>query len=402
MPKVSVIIPAYNQAQFLEGAIRSVLCQTFRDYEIIVVDDGSTDNTPAVAEKFASQIRYIRQENKGLAGARNTGIRAAQGEWIGLLDSDDEWLPGYLEEMAELAEKNPEAVVFYCAAQGVDVDGKPLPQQFVAPVLPPEQLHRALVRANCLIPSTILMRTAVVREAGYFDESLRSCEDWDLWLRLLPKQVFVGSAECLVKYRIHGSSLSTNPTGMQQAARAVIEKHFGVDDGKPAEWSELKRRAWGGLYFYHAWTSILRKGDWEAAGEYIASALRTDPDLISSLDFYYELLLGRQPVGYRGSSQFLDLPHNFRALQSILVKLETTQPQLKEKKPSAYACYAAGLLAYNTQNLSLARGYLLAALRQSKALWRDRRLMSLLMRAWAPRPLLRLLRTLKRRGQYAR
>ena len=95
---VSVIIPAYNQARFLGEAIKSVLSQTYHNFEIIVVDDGSTDDTPLVASQFAGRINYFRQENQGLASSRNTGIRNSSGHFIALLDSDDQWLPNYLEK----------------------------------------------------------------------------------------------------------------------------------------------------------------------------------------------------------------------------------------------------------------------------------------------------------------
>ncbi|MGW8265011.1 MAG: hypothetical protein ACWGSQ_01520, partial [Longimicrobiales bacterium] len=106
--------------------------------------------------------------------------------------------------------------------------------------------------------------------------SLRACEDWDLWLRMLPDHEFAGLEETLIKYRIHGSSLSTDPSGMQQAARTVIYKHFGADDGNTSVWTDLKRSAFGGLYTYHAWTSILRKNDWKSGGDFLYQALTAD------------------------------------------------------------------------------------------------------------------------------
>ncbi|HEX9077055.1 MAG TPA: glycosyltransferase family A protein, partial [Anaerolineae bacterium] len=97
--RVSVVIPSYNHARYLRDAIRSVIAQTYRDFEIIIVDDGSSDDTPQVVAGFGNAVRYIRQENRGLAGARNTGVRAARGAFIGLLDADDIWMPEYLASM---------------------------------------------------------------------------------------------------------------------------------------------------------------------------------------------------------------------------------------------------------------------------------------------------------------
>ena len=120
MNKVSVIIPNYNNAHYLGKAIQSVLRQSFKDYEIIVVDDGSTDNSKDVVSTFGDKVRYIWQENKGLGGARNTGINASNTEFIGLLDADDEWKPFYLEKMMSLVQRHPDAAVYYSAARGMD------------------------------------------------------------------------------------------------------------------------------------------------------------------------------------------------------------------------------------------------------------------------------------------
>jgi glycosyltransferase involved in cell wall biosynthesis len=170
MIKVSVIIPNYNQSHYLASAIHSVLRQSFKDFEIIVVDDGSTDNTLEVLAQFSDQVVYLRQENQGLAGARNTGIRAARGELIGLLDADDEWRPDYLEQMLALSEKHPDAAVFYCMAQCMDVDGGDLPQVVGGPPVAPELLYQKLLRANFIIPSTVMFRRKPIVDAGCLQE----------------------------------------------------------------------------------------------------------------------------------------------------------------------------------------------------------------------------------------
>ena len=191
MPAVSVIIPNYNHTRFIRAAIDSALAQTCQPREVIVVDDGSTDDSRAVVAEYGDRVRYIWQENQGLAGARNTGIRAAQGDLIGLLDADDIWYAHYLERMVALAERHPAAAVFYGAARGIDTEGNPLPQLFGGPVLPAGEIYQTLLRANFIIPSTVTFRRSVIVTAGLFDQELRSCEDWDLWLRLLPeKHVF--------------------------------------------------------------------------------------------------------------------------------------------------------------------------------------------------------------------
>ena len=366
-PYVSVVIPAYNQAQFLTDALQSVLAQTYGNYEIIVVDDGSTDNTSTVAKQFGDNIRYIYQENRGLAGARNTGIRHAKGQYIALLDSDDMWLPSFLERMMKLAQQNPDGAVFFCGARYMDADGNNLPQSVHMKLNLAHSMYETLAQANFLIPSTIVMQKSVVVEAGLFDQSLRSCEDWDLWLRLAPEHNFVGIADNLVRYRVHGSSLSTDPSGMQGAAKAVIEKHFGPDDGKWQHWSQEKRKAYGGLYSYHAWTSVLRQNDWDKCAQYIRQALLADPTIAENPDIFYELALGTQPPGYRGiSSEHLALETNAKNLEKTLANVfaKNTDLELLSLRQRTYgtAYYAVGLLAYHNFLLRLARSYLWRAL----------------------------------------
>jgi glycosyltransferase involved in cell wall biosynthesis len=384
-PTVSIIIPNYNHTRFITGAIQSVLDQSYRSFEIIVVDDGSTDNSREVVAQFGDQVRYIWQENQGLGAARNTGIRAAEGELIGLLDADDQWQPVFLETMVSLAARYPEAAIYYCAAQGMDATGCELPQQFGGPVGPPDTLYSTLLRANFLIPSTIVMRRSVVMAADLFDQTLRSCEDWDLWLRILPQHIFVGTSQCLVRYRLHDSSLSTNPIGMQQAARAVIEKHFGPDDGQWQNWSKEKRRAYGGVYRYHLLTSIQRQGDWKAGTHYLRQALQADPTLATDVDLFYDLALGSQPPGHRGTSTQLNLADNANDITTMLIELfdspEAADLLSLRRQTLGTAHFALGLVAYNTGRQSYSRRFLLKALYFRPDLWREPRVSGNLMKS---------------------
>ena len=383
MPHVSVIIPAYNQAQYLGDAIQSVLDQSYNDYEIIVIDDGSTDNTREVVAHFGDQVRYIWQENQGLGGARNIGIRAARGEFIGLLDSDDQWLPAFLETMISLTTRYPETAVYYCGVHCIDVDGRDLPQVTRAPIVVTpgnrNAMYQTLLRANFLIPSTVVMRRSVVIAVGMFEQTLRSihgCEDWDLWLRIAPEYDFVGTSAHLVRYRLHGNSLSTDPTGMQRAVRTVIDKHFGPDDGLQSTWSGDKQRAYGGVYRYHALTSVQRQKDWQAGGPYLRQALQADPTLATNLTLFYDLALGAQPQGHRGTSLQLNLENNAAHISRLLTNVfdSPVDSQLQSLRRLTYgtAYYALGLVAYNTGQISLARRFLFRALRLRPELWRDR------------------------------
>lgn len=370
-PVVSIIIPTYNSAQFVTSAVDSALGQTYRDVEIIVVDDGSQDSTRSVLAPYAGRIRYLRQENRGLAGARNTGIRVATGEFVGLLDADDQWRPDYLETMVLLARER-DAAVCYCQARCMSADGDDLPQVLGGPPVASTEIRRKLLRANFLIPSTILARRSVLLAADLFDEALRSCEDWDLWLRLPPATSIAGTDAQLVRYRIHGSSLSTDPSSMQHAVRTVIEKHFGHDDQQEHTWSVEKRRAYGGAYRYHALTCVLRQRDWPAAGVHLRRAFEADPTLTVDLDLFYELALGSQPVGYRGMAEKLDLVANAAAMLNALNEAQPSGAGVRavwQMWGTAY--FALGLLAYNTGNQALCARFLPKAIYYRPHLWRD-------------------------------
>ena len=387
-PKFSVVIPVYNQAQYLSSAIDSVLSQTSHDYELIVVDDGSTDNSREVVTQFGNQVRYIFQENKGLGGARNTGINAARGEFIGLLDADDQWLPTFLETMIVLTNRYPEASVYYCCAQSMDADGNTLPQLFGGPVRHPDMMYQSLLRANFLIPSTILARCSDIVTAGMFDQStqdIHGCEDWDLWLRLALDHDFIGINECLVRYRLHGSSLSANPAGMQRAARSVIEKHFGQDDGRLETWSTVKRRAFGGVYRYHVLTSVHLQSDWDIAGSYLRRALQTDPTLSIDLDLFYDLAHANQPAGFRGSIYGVVIEGNVEKIYTMLLDVFNYSSGSKfnrlRHKTYGTANYALGLVAYKLGNRSLSRNLYLKALLNRPELWSDKRLIENLIKS---------------------
>jgi glycosyltransferase involved in cell wall biosynthesis len=396
MPEISVIIPNYNHTHFISAAIQSVLDQTYRSFEIIVVDDGSTDNSREVITGFGDQVHYIWQENQGLGGARNTGIRAAKSELIGLLDADDQWQPTFLETMVSLASQHPQAAVYYCGAQGMDVEGRDLPQVFGGPVRLPTSMYHTLLRANFLIPSTVLMRKSIVMEVGLFEQTLRSihgCEDWDLWLRMAPEYDFVGTSARLVRYRLHGSSFSAHPAGMQKAVRTVIEKHFGLDDGHWQSWSADKRRAYGGIYRYHLLTSVQRQNDWQAGARYLRQALQADPTLATDLDLFYDLALGGQPPVHRGTEYQLNLQDNAEQVSNMLdgVFRPSDAPEVEalRRQTNGTALYALGLVAYNTGEYLLSRKYLLMALNFRPDLWRDTLVVGNLIRSFVSRSILK-------------
>ncbi|MEW6404808.1 MAG: glycosyltransferase [Chloroflexota bacterium] len=267
-PQVSVVIPAYNQAHFLAYAINSALAQTFRDFEIIVVDDGSTDNTAAIAKEFGDSICHIYQANQGLSAARNTAIRNAKGNIIALLDSDDLWEPNFLEVMTNLLSQYPEAAGIYCGFQYIDSDGCMVGKPSLK-VVPPEKFYETMsIEGNWLAPCGVIFRRQLAEEVGLFDESMRALEDADMWIRLSARWVFIGLPQALVRYRRHHNNMSKDPERMVTAARQLREKVFGPPSGDVHTWSESKTMAYR-RFFLAAAAKYLAAGKIQISADYI-------------------------------------------------------------------------------------------------------------------------------------
>jgi glycosyltransferase involved in cell wall biosynthesis len=221
-PLVSVVLPTYNRCQWLPQAIASVLGQTYAPLELIVVDDGSTDETPVLLKAYGSDIRVIRQANTGVSGARNTGIRAAEGELIALLDSDDQWLPEKLEHQVAFFQASRQAMI--CQTEEIWIrNGKRVN---------PKKRHRKFsgmifekTLPLCLVsPSAVMIRTALFREVGLFDENLPACEDYDLWLRICWKYpVHLIRMPLIVKHGGHPDQLSAMPELDKYRIHALVK-----------------------------------------------------------------------------------------------------------------------------------------------------------------------------------
>lgn len=226
-PAVSVIIPAYNVTAFIADALDSLRAQTFRDFETIVVNDGCPDsaNLERVLEPYRGEIVYIRQENQGLAGARNTAIKAARAPLVALLDSDDAWEPDYLEVQTRFLAEHPQTDVVSPNAWFV---GETLfPGKTMADFFPPrgEVSFRSLVaRENHIFVGVTARREAILR-AGLFDPDLRSAEDLDMWLRMAHGGArFAYHNRPLVRYRARPDSLSNDPIWITTHVLQVYRK----------------------------------------------------------------------------------------------------------------------------------------------------------------------------------
>lgn len=363
-PLVSVIIPNYNHAHYLGDAIRSVLDQEYPNYEILVIDDGSTDNSREVVGKFGSQIRYIWQSNQGLSAARNTGIAASQGTCIGLLDADDIWSPNYLSTMVPVLAADHGIGAVYCGWRYIDSSGSELPRTSIRTV-PPEQFYTAFAYMNFLVPSGVLVRRSCFDDLGLFDKRFHACEDRDMWLRISSKYHMVGVPQALVRYRIHGDNMTSNLSRMEESRRAVIAKHFGREEGDPNTWTNLRRRAYGGFYLRTA-LDHFQIGDIEHGQDHFKQAFVVYPELAENLEAFYELGCANQPSGVRGLAEYLDLEWNtnnlFNSLDAVFHANIPKELQQRRKQAYAYANLAVGLLAYNSQDMNQARKRLLRAL----------------------------------------
>jgi len=218
MPRVSVIIPAYNSAQFITQAIQSVLAQTYTSYEILVVDDGSTDQTQAVVLQHRDRVVYIRQDNNGPSAARNTGIRAARGEYICFLDADDTWTPNKLEAQVAFMEQHPElGLLFSDEEEGNDekilhpsILAKTKFRDNIVSQVPLQEAFRKLVRENFIPTSTVMIKKACFAQTELFDNAFRSAEDRDLWLRMAAHTQIGSLPVVLGRKRVHLANISAD------------------------------------------------------------------------------------------------------------------------------------------------------------------------------------------------
>jgi glycosyltransferase involved in cell wall biosynthesis len=234
MASVDVIIPAFNAAKYLPKAIESVIAQTFEDWHIVLVDDGSTDDTAETVapyrERLGTKMSYIRQENRGLPAARNAAIRASSAELLALLDADDIWLPCRLEESVKAMRERPEAGVAYGLITNIDTEGRvgstwPGNTREVEGRIAP-QIYMRTVELPC---PTMTFRRRCVDEVGLFDETMRATEDRDLWLRIALKHEVAFIPKVLAYYRRSPDSMSANTDRMVQAQRRFIDKHYGAE-----------------------------------------------------------------------------------------------------------------------------------------------------------------------------
>ena len=357
-PLVSVIIPNYNHAQYVGDAIWSVLTQEYRNFEIIVVDDGSTDNSREVIAQFGDKVQYIHQKNAGLSAARNTGIKASKGVLIGVLDADDMYESIFLSTLVAALQENPDADGVYCGYQFVDHKNNLLPQIEARPV-DHDKLYDALLDGNFFVPESIFLRRYVYDNVGLFDETLRACEDWDVWLRVTKKYKIVHSPNILTRHRILPGSMSTDPQRMLTYRLAVLKKHVG--DEPVGNGSSVAHRAYGRAYLGSC-VEYLQYGNTDRAYECFQKLANIYPVLLTELDTFYQLGCGDQPKGSMGDLASLNVKRNSVPLLLMMTSLFSDSRtgkdvRLLERAASAKAYFALGMLAYGTREFRESRWF---------------------------------------------
>jgi glycosyltransferase involved in cell wall biosynthesis len=246
MPLVSVVIPSYNAARFVGDAVRSVLAQNYPNFEVLVIDDGSTDDTRQVMEQFAgdARVRYYYQTNRGESGARNTGIQIARGDFIAYCDADDLWEPRKLEQQMPCFNGRPELGVVYTNTVHVDVNNQPV--ETYQTTRYNGKIADKLLLQNFVTGATSIIRKKYFDVVGGYDESLRTCQDYDMWLRLSAVCEFFYLDVVTYRYRQWPGQVSRNELMQFENSIRAREKFIKAnpDLARSADLAEL----WAGTY----------------------------------------------------------------------------------------------------------------------------------------------------------
>lgn len=285
MPLVSVIVPVYNVEAYITATLQSVLAQTFTDFEVLVVNDGSGDRSMALVRQCTDpRLKIIHQENRGLAGARNTGIRYAQGQYLAFLDSDDLWLPEKLAKHVQHLQANPQVGVSFCRSSFIDDAGNPLGIHQM-PKLTDITLEHLLCRNPISNGSVPVIRREVLAEIAftqnrygsvetfYFDEDFRSSEDIECWVRIMAQTDWQieGIPDALTLYRVNNQGLSANVEKQFESWLRMLQKTAGYAPALVDQWGD-KAKAY--QYRYLARRAV-RSQDIDRAFGLVVCALRT-------------------------------------------------------------------------------------------------------------------------------
>jgi glycosyltransferase involved in cell wall biosynthesis len=302
-PLVSVIIPTFNRAAYLPETLQSLQRQTLSDFEVIVVDDGSTDNTaPLVKERYPS-VRYFYQENAGPAAARNRGLCEARGRFVSFLDSDDLWRPRFLEANSDHLLSNPDVDVVFCRFETMDADKRILPGHRKRPYS--GDVTARLFASTFITTPSVMIRREAIDEVGGFNSGLLTTEDYDLWLRLSLRHRFGYVDEPLCLRRSHPGTQSRkgSPVPLIRKAR-LLERYYARPEFAAKIPAELARRRLGKVY-YTAGKASQRRRCYTEACELLRRSLHYRPRSPKAW-LWYALACLRRNSPHNCASGYLD------------------------------------------------------------------------------------------------
>ncbi|MCL4551930.1 MAG: glycosyltransferase [Candidatus Marsarchaeota archaeon] len=287
MPRVSVIIPAYNCQRFIEETIESVFSQTYSDYEIIVVDDGSSDNTKDILQRYSDRVTYVYQENGGVSAARNRALALSRGEFIAFLDHDDLWIPEKLERQVSVLDSSPSAGLVYSDCYYIDANGSIIGKYTDYIEAFRGNVFRQLFICDFIPFLTVLARRSAIDAVGYFKVGWAIAEDYDLLLRIARAYPVEYLSLPLAKYRKHSGNMSRD-------VDRFLEESFMLVENFLASCPELKNVKGKKLTTLHrdAAYQYLAVGQLTKARNQFLNAVKAHPLAPKALSYYFLSFLG--------------------------------------------------------------------------------------------------------------
>lgn len=295
MEKVSIIIPAYNKARLTVKTVESALNQSYSNVEVIVVDDGSTDDTRACLSQFGNKINYIFKENGGCCSARNFGFKNAKGEYVGFLDCDDLYAEDKVERCVDYLRTYPEFGLVHTAAYFIDGTSKTVGFYSHRKSNLEGRIFKRLLFGNYICNSTPIIRRECLEQVGGFDESIFVPADWDMWLRIAQKYQIGYIQEPLTKYRVSGNYTLQNLDQAKEDELQVLENAMQTHSQLRFF---LKKKAFSSLFLRYAQTFLI-KGDLEKMRADFISSLKYNPLNLKAIAFFFYYLVARKNLIFR-------------------------------------------------------------------------------------------------------
>ena len=376
MPRVSIIIPTFNQAEYVTQAIECVLAQTYSDTEVIVVDDGSTDDTPAVLSKYLNRIKYIRQNNKGISAARNIGIDAAQGKYLLFLDGDDLIPPEKIGLQLVCFDADPKLGIVYSGWEFVAEDGV-LALGSLRPHKEGNVLKELLCRSLVIAVGSPIIQRVCFDRVGGFDESLHFGEDTDMWIRIALAGFRFGYVdEILFRYRIHPHSTMDSLQKTERYTRDEFSRleRFYADSNLPADIRALKPQVFA-TASYETAARYYRMGDDTNGKKYLAQAIVMNPIQATDEKWLLDWIAGAalDPRTWE--------PINFIDFLFDHLPPEATPFQRLRKRAQVQYHLAGAFSAYQQGQLKAVRQNLLPAILGDPSVLRNRGVVSIGLRS---------------------